>query len=141
MSSANVELVRSLFTGWERGDYSSAQWAHPEIDFVIADGAAAGSWKGLAGLAKGFREILSPMEQYRIVADEYRELEGGRVLVLCRQYGRGKASGLELEEIQAKAAALFHIDNQKVTKLVVYGDRRQALADVGLVSATDSSAG
>lgn len=27
MSSANVELVRSLFVSWERGDYSSTHWA------------------------------------------------------------------------------------------------------------------
>jgi ketosteroid isomerase-like protein len=38
--SANVEVVRSIYADWERGDYGSVEWAHPEIEYVIADGPA-----------------------------------------------------------------------------------------------------
>jgi hypothetical protein len=73
------------------------------------------------------------------VADEYRELEEDLILVLNRSSGRGKTSGLELGQIQAEGASVFHIREGKVTRLVLYGDRERALADVGLVSETDSA--
>jgi ketosteroid isomerase-like protein len=132
VASANLDLVRSIYAAWERGDYSSAEWAHPEIEFVFADGAVPGSWTGLVGMAEAWREYLSAWEGYRVEADEYRELDGGRVLVFVYQYGRGKTSGLELEQVRMKGTTVFHARGGKVTRLVIYGNREQALADLGL---------
>jgi ketosteroid isomerase-like protein len=132
MSEENVEIVRSIFAAWDRGDFSSAAWAHPEIEFVIADGPAPGSWKGLAEMAKGWREFLSAWEEWREEAEEFRELDGERVLVLVRMSGRGKASGLETGQMRATAAKVFHVRDRKVTKFVTYWDRDRALADLGL---------
>jgi len=92
VASASLDLVRSIFPAWERGDYSSSEWAHPEIEYVIADGPAPGSWKGLAGLSEGFRDWLSAWEELHSEADEYHELDDERVLVLYRWAGRGKTS-------------------------------------------------
>jgi hypothetical protein len=64
MPSANLELVRSICAAWERGDYSSAEWAHPEIEAVMADGPSPSSLRGLAGMAEGWRDMLSAWEDF-----------------------------------------------------------------------------
>jgi ketosteroid isomerase-like protein len=132
MASANVELVRSIYAGWERGDYSATDWADPAIEAVSADGPVTGSSKGLAGMADLTRDFLSAWEEYRTEADEYRELDTERVLVLSKFLARGKRSGLELGQIQTKGAALFNIRNGKVIKVVRYWDRERALSELGL---------
>ena len=109
MASANLDRVRSVFAAWERGDYSPVEWAHPEIEFVIADGPSPGSWAGLGGMGQGFREeVLSAFQDTGAEADEYRELDDARVLVLYWRSGRGTTSGLELGQIRSKGAVLFH---------------------------------
>ncbi len=132
MSRENVELVRSIYADWESGDFSSAEWAHPEIEYVIADGPAPGSWSGLAGMAEGWRNVLDAFEGLRPEADEYRELDGERVLVLFQYSGRGKASGLEVGQIRAKGAQLVHLRGGKVTRSVFYFDRDEALKAAGV---------
>jgi ketosteroid isomerase-like protein len=130
--SANVELVRSILADWERGDYSNSQWAHPEIEYVIADGPAAGRWTGLDGMATAARANLDAWEDFRFQGDEYRELDDERVLVLVHWVGRGKRSGAHLEQIRSTGAQLFHLRDGQVTKFVHYWDRDRALDDLGL---------
>ncbi len=122
MSSANLDLVRSIFADWERGDYSSAEWAHPGIEYVIVEGPEPGSRTGLAGMRAAWREFLSAWDEWRIFADEYRELDDERVRVLVRSSGRSKTSGLELGQGKRGGSCLFHVRSGKVTRLVVYYD-------------------
>jgi ketosteroid isomerase-like protein len=132
--STNLDLVRSIYAAWERGDYSSAEWADPEIEFIWADGPEPGDWKGLAEMAQSMRSWLSAWEKVHVEADEYRELDHERVLVLARHGGRGKTSGLEIGQAGTKNATLFRIRGGKVTRLVLYWSRDRAFADLGLAT-------
>jgi ketosteroid isomerase-like protein len=132
MSEENIGLVRSIFAAWERGDYSSAEWAHPEIEFVIADGPTPGSWTGVAEMAEAWREALSVFEELSVESDEYRALDDERVLVLVHLSGRGKTSGLEVGEIHMKGANLFDLRDGEVTRLALYWDREHAFVDLGV---------
>jgi ketosteroid isomerase-like protein len=134
MGSANMDLVRSIYAAWERGDFRSTEWAHPEIEFVIADGPSPGRWKGLAEMAHAMREVLNAWEDFRFLADEYRELDDERVLVFDRNSGRGKTSGVEIGQTRAEGAQLFRVHAGKVIRLVSYWDRERAIADLGLAS-------
>ena len=74
MASPNVKLVQSIYAAWGRGDFGSAEWAHPEIEFVFADGPDPGGWRGLASMARALGESFSAWEDVRATADEYRGL-------------------------------------------------------------------
>ncbi len=130
--SENLDLARSIYAAWGRGDYSSVEWAHPGIEVVVAAGPTAGHWTGLAGLAEGFGDFLSAWEDHRGGPEAVRELDHERVLALARVSARGKSSGLDLEEMHAKGASVFSFGGGEVTRLVCYFDRDRALTDLGL---------
>ncbi len=132
MSSANLDLVRSIYADWQRGDFSHVEWAHPDIELVWADGPEPGRWTGLADVSARWRDFASTWERYHIETDEFRELDDGRVLVLTRVGGRGKTSGLDLTRMVTSGANLFDLRDGKVLRYVSYYDRDRALADLGL---------
>jgi ketosteroid isomerase-like protein len=129
--SENLDLVRSIYADWGRGDFSRSDWADPEIELVSVDGPAPGAVKGLAEAGASWRSNLDAFENFRTVLEDCRQLDDERVLALTRFSGRGKRSGVELPEAWGRGAGLFHIREGKVIKGVNY-DRDRALADLGL---------
>jgi ketosteroid isomerase-like protein len=130
--SANLDLVKSIFDAWERGDWSSADWADPEIDFEMIGGLHTGRWKGIGQMGDAWGTMVRAWDGLRAIPDEFRELDDGRVLVLLRNEGRGRGSGIEIGEISVKAANVFTIRGGKVTHLALYWDRDVAFGDLGL---------
>ncbi len=130
--AANVDLARSIYAAQERGDFSSAEWADPEIEYVFADGPSPGTWIGVAAMARAWREFLSAWADIRIEVEGYRELDDETVLVLTRSSGRGKASRIELQGPWTSGAATYQFRDGKVVRHVVYLARDRALADLGI---------
>jgi len=130
--SENLDLVRAIYAAWERGDFSSTEWAHPEIEFVFVGGPEPGKVIGVAGMAERYSDWLNAWEDFRVLADDYRELVDGRIFVFVHNGGRGKASGLEIGQVMGKGANLLLLRDGKVIRFVVYFDRDTALADLGL---------
>jgi hypothetical protein len=63
--SENLDLVRSIYATWERGDFSPVEGAHPEIEYSFADGPDPGSWRGLAAMGRARRERASVWQGFR----------------------------------------------------------------------------
>jgi ketosteroid isomerase-like protein len=134
VSQENVELVRSIYADWERGDFSRSDWADPDIEFVLADGPEPGQWRGVGAMAKAWSERLSPFDEYRTTGHDYRTLDEERILVFVAHTGRGRFSGLEVADLGDfdQPAALFHVRDGRITRLVVYTSHERAFADLGL---------
>jgi ketosteroid isomerase-like protein len=130
--SENLDLVRSILVAWEQGDFSRAEWAHPEIEYAMVGALEPGAVRGMPGMAQTWGRWLSAWESLHVEAENYREVDAERVLVLLTTIGRGKTSGVDLEQTHVKGAVVFHVREGQVTKLAQYWDRDRAFADLGL---------
>jgi ketosteroid isomerase-like protein len=130
--STNLELVRSIYADWERGDFSSSAWADREIEYTDVEGPLDGATGELGDIGQGVRDFLAEWEDFRLIADRLHELDAQRVLALDHRAGRSRTNGLELSAVRTDGARVFHIRDGKVFKVVVYFNRERALADLGL---------
>jgi ketosteroid isomerase-like protein len=130
--SENLEIVKAIYAEWEKGDWSSSDWADPEIEFEMVGDLIEGSWTGIAEMAKAWGRMVNAWDGLTADPEEFREIDDGRILVLLHNSGRGRESGIELEEISAKSANVFTIREGRVTKLVLYWDRDRAIEDLDL---------
>jgi hypothetical protein len=119
--SANLELVRSLYTPCGR------------------ETSVRERGKGMAGMEEHVWSMLGAWEGFRLNADEYRELEPDRILVLVEVSGRGKASGLDLSGTPAQGAHILRVRGGQVTRSDFCWDRDHALADLGFAAHPEAS--
>jgi ketosteroid isomerase-like protein len=128
-----LDLVRSIYAEWQRGDFTSDAWAAPDIDFETVGGPVPGRWTGVREMGAAWGDFLRNWKDVRVArVDEYRTLDDERVLVLLRFTGRGRSSGLDIRDLWPQAASIFTIRDGKVTRLAIYLDAAAALADSGL---------
>ena len=126
--SENVELVRSIYADWERGDYTHAGWAHPEIELGMPDMPDPGRWTGIPAIARAWRTWLAQWSEYRPEPETLREVDSTRVLVVIRSFARGKTSGVD---VVTRNANVFEIRDGKVIRITLCSLER-ALADLGV---------
>lgn len=129
MSESNVEIVRRIYEGWSRGDYSNAEFFDEDIEFDMVDWPHPAKSRGVAAMAETWRTTLGAWVGFRSIPTEFVEY-GRNVLVLNRIEGRGRESGAE---VSADTASVFTFENGKVVRLALQWDvdaaRRAAAAD------------
>ena len=125
-----MELLHSIFADWERGQFVRTEWAHPEIEYVEVGGPQPGEWGGVSQMEAAWAAFLRAWDEFRIEAEHYQALDDDRVLVLVRPSGRGRSSGLDIQEMHAQGAVLFTVRDGVVTRFAIYWDRDRAYADL-----------
>ena len=134
MSKENVEVVRGIYTEWEKGNFQAALPVFDrEITFEVwmPDSTEMDVRHGLTQLEGFMRDWLSQWEGYRISGDEFRAIGTDRVFVEGRQAGTGRRSGIEVD---SPGFAVWTFRAGKVVRLFIhYGpDRDSALKAAGL---------
>ena len=129
MSQENVEIVRAWYDAFNRDDWDAmVKDAAPgfEVDFS----RSVGPWRGVFGL-----------DQIRRITEEFREtwesdwlephefIEAGDLVVVPgTQHVKGRG-GIE---VVARGAYVWTIRNGAIERMVMYQERKEALAAVGL---------
>jgi ketosteroid isomerase-like protein len=127
MSEANVELVKGIFGEWEHGDYSSVDWADPDIEFTIP-GPDQRVYRGIESMGRAWSDWLGAFDEFGVVATEFRAA-GDKVVVGHLFRGRGKASGIPIDE--TTGASVLTLRDEKVIRFEGHTTFEAALTSAG----------
>jgi ketosteroid isomerase-like protein len=134
VSANDLELVRTLYDRWSKGDFATTDMFDPAIEFarigstVVGGEGGPGRWHGIEQLWPAISAWLRNWTELHVSADEIVDL-GDRVLVLSRQRARGRASSAPVEH---ELAELFTVRDGRVVVWESYWDRAEGLSAAGL---------
>jgi ketosteroid isomerase-like protein len=129
MSQQNVEIVRRLYEGWARGDFSESDGFDPEVEFEMPDWPEAAKARGLDAMRRTWGATLGAWEEFRAEPEDFIEAGGDVVVVPTRVEARGKGSGAD---VRASTATVWTLEAGRVVKLALYWDGARALEVAGL---------
>jgi ketosteroid isomerase-like protein len=130
MSQSNVEIVKRALDAFNSGDADTfAELTTPELEWATGLGAIEGEiFRGHEGVATYFGRLRSAWDEFRFVADEFRDL-GDLVLVLGRLEGRGRGGGVPVD---SPVGAVWDLRGGRIWRLRAYLDQGEALRAAGL---------
>jgi ketosteroid isomerase-like protein len=132
MSQENVEIVRRTYAEWERGKMTAGvELFDPEIRFesFMPDANERIVANGPEEVEAFMREFLGQWRDYRLIADEVREVGKDKVFVGGYQAATGRQSGVAVE---SPMYSVWTVRNGKVVGLLFEPDRQTALEAAGL---------
>lgn len=100
----------------------------PEIRFEHRLAALQGSFVGISGVRRWFRDLVETFDRWQIYCEDIRDL-GERVLAPGTIRATGTGSGVETE---LPLAIVAEFRDGLMTDFTDYGDREQALEAAGL---------
>jgi ketosteroid isomerase-like protein len=128
VSEQNVEIVRGIYAEWSQGDFSSNDWADPEIAYEIPE-PSGNVHRGIEAMERAWLNWASEWEDLKIRLTDIRDL-GDEVLTVHTFHGKGRASGVPVDELPG--AGIFSFRDGKVVRYRGYTNVDDALADAGV---------
>ena len=126
MSQENVEVVRASMQAADRGDAETALSYYSET--VVFHPLVAGPYHGRTGVAEQMLTWMEEFDDFWFTSEDFIDA-GDRVVLLWRQGGVGKASGIRVEN---EGATVFSLEEGLINHAQVYTDRGKALEAAGL---------
>jgi ketosteroid isomerase-like protein len=128
MSQEDVQIVREVAKAFNAGDTERVLSAmDPRVEFHSAFDQK--TYRGLAGLRQYQEDLDAAWEDWHTENDSFRKAPDSRVLHLYRIAGRGKGSGVSIEQ---DIAILWELRDGKLLDGHVFLDQGEALEAAGL---------
>ena len=129
MSEENVEIVRRHMEAYLSGDNETALGAYDAaVEFDATVRPEGQVYRGREGVAEAMRVWTGTWEDWRVEVEEFIDA-GDQVLMISRETGRGKGSGIEINQ---RVFGLFTLRDGKIVRWKGFLDRDEALEAAGL---------
>jgi uncharacterized protein len=132
VSRADVELVKSAFDAWNRGEVEAFtdSMAEDVAWLEVSGRPESGSSERLGRdrLRESLASLFEAWESYRIEVERIQEA-GDRVVAVVREVARGRASGVEID---GRWGYLITVEDGRIARVEAYRDAAVALQLAGL---------
>jgi ketosteroid isomerase-like protein len=130
MSRENVDKARAFIEAYNRRDFDSAvESFDPEVEWVLPARQASDCCRGPDEIRRFWEGIDETMEDLRLAPQEFVDA-GDRVATRLRHSGRGKESGIEIDQELYHQVVTFR-DGQMV-RIEYFAEWNEALAAAGV---------
>jgi ketosteroid isomerase-like protein len=130
MSQLNVDKTREFIDAYNRRDFAAAvRDFHPRVEWVLPALQRSDSCTGPDEVIKFWEELDETMEQLRLLPQEFRDA-GDLVAVRLRHYGKGKGSGIVIDEEMYHQVSTF--EDGVMVRIEYFTSWDQALEAAGL---------
>jgi ketosteroid isomerase-like protein len=130
MSQENVDKARDFIDAYNRRDFDAAvEWFDPEIDWVLPARQRSDSCRGPEEVKRFWEGLDETFEDLTLHPQEFIDA-GDRVATRLRHSGRGKESGIEIDEELYHQVATFR--DGRIVRLEYFAEWVEALDAAGL---------
>jgi ketosteroid isomerase-like protein len=130
MSQENVNRLRARYEAADSGAWGGDLLAH---DFELHQASSiidsTGVFKGAHAIRDVMGELEESFEEISVEAEEISEAPEGEIVVVLRISGRGRGSGIELDN---RIGHVWTFRDDKAVRMVAYEEPAEALKAVGL---------
>ena len=129
MSQENVDKTREFIDAYNRRDFDAATASFdPQVDWVLPDRQSSDSGRGPDEVRRFWEGIDDTFDELRLDPQEFVDA-GDRVATRLRHYGRGKGSGIEIDEELYHQVVTFR--DGRMVRIEYFADWREALEAAG----------
>jgi uncharacterized protein len=122
-----VDVVRKCFDDREKGDFDAA------MDALSSDvewrPLTPEVYRGHEGIRQFFRRWMGTWEDYRVEVEAYLDA-GDRVVVLAHERGRGRGSGVQVDE---QFGQVWTLRERRAVRVEMFHTHDEALEAAGLL--------